>query len=105
MEALPLAIQAGRISRMIVFASGTEFYTEYEDKDHHEETSRTKESQESLARAVPVSTSEVHPNRRVKRCVRSTFVLNPKLSTDMIRKLSEESVSSIHPYELDENLE
>ena len=90
---------------MIVFASGTEFYTEYEDKDHHEETSRTKESQESLARAVPVSTSEVLPNRRVTRCVRSTSVLNPRLSTDMIRKLSEESVSSTHPYELDENLE
>lgn len=70
------AIQAGRPPKTIVFTSGTEFYTEYEDED-----------------------------RRVTRCVRSTFVLNPRLPTDMIRKLSEESVLSTHPYELDENLE
>ena len=84
------ATQTGKQPQNIAFTSKAEFYTDHEDEDCRKETSRTQES---------------HPDRLVTRCVRTTFVLNPRSPADMISKLSEERILSIHPYELDKNLE
>ena len=104
-KALFSAAQAGRPPKNIAFTSKTEFYTEHEVEDCHEETPRAQESRGSPARVVPVSTLEAHSDHRVIHCVRKTFALNPRWSSGMIRKLSEEETLLTHPYELDKDLE
>jgi len=89
----------GNPPRKIVFTSETEFYTEHEGEDCHKIARRVQETQRFLAQNLPIPTSEAHSRHHG---FRTTFVLDSRWS-DMIRKLSEESV--IHPYELDENLE
>lgn len=84
-ETLFSTTQTGKHPRNIALTSKAEFYTDHEDEDCDEETRRTQES---------------HPNRLVTRCVRTTFVLNSRWSTDMISKLSEERILSTHPYGL-----
>ena len=99
------AAQAGPPPGRIVFTSETKFYTEHEDEDCHEETPHTRVPQGSRTRAVPVSTSGSHSDRRTTRSIRKTFILDPRRPDGMIRKLSEERVLSTHPYGLDRNLE